>query len=188
MPHLDTFVTAGSTPYSAYLHTRIQEAVQRAWALLPKTRVDIPLEPGLANQSAHEVIRMMEALGYNVSPGCCEPDADKIDMKDKQVEGRYPDCHVEVSETPPLKVGDVVRLKSGGPKMTIYRIGESDPFAAYCEWHDEATSDLRDCLPNISSLEKVIDCNVYPSTSPISYADLLNKERTDGDGPAKDKS
>ena len=39
-----------------------------------------------------------------------------------------------------LKIGDVVQLKSGGPKMTICRTGDYSPAGpaqgAYCEWFD----------------------------------------------------
>jgi uncharacterized protein YodC (DUF2158 family) len=35
-----------------------------------------------------------------------------------------------------LKIGDVVRLKSGGPKMTIAEIGDSDDKRVKCIWFD----------------------------------------------------
>ena len=40
----------------------------------------------------------------------------------------------------PLKVGEVVRLKSGGATMTIGFIGRSasvEGLSAKCEWHDK---------------------------------------------------
>lgn len=41
-----------------------------------------------------------------------------------------------------IKVGDIVRLKSGGPVMTVDEIGyeqgyEGGPQSAWCEWFDD---------------------------------------------------
>jgi uncharacterized protein YodC (DUF2158 family) len=36
------------------------------------------------------------------------------------------------------QVGDVVRLKSGGPLMTVARLAEDDPSAVLCEWFDRS--------------------------------------------------
>jgi len=36
------------------------------------------------------------------------------------------------------QVGDVVRLKSGGPLMTVARLAEDDPSAVLCEWFDKS--------------------------------------------------
>jgi uncharacterized protein YodC (DUF2158 family) len=36
------------------------------------------------------------------------------------------------------QVGDVVRLKSGGPLMTVARLAEADPSAVLCEWFDRS--------------------------------------------------
>lgn len=44
-----------------------------------------------------------------------------------------------------LKIGDVVQIKSGGPKMTIEDIGEyNSEQKAYCTWFDgnKKNSDL----------------------------------------------
>lgn len=43
---------------------------------------------------------------------------------------------------PNLKVGDVVRLKSGGPKMTVSTVDEYNHIV-YCKWfvHDELKSE-----------------------------------------------
>lgn len=36
------------------------------------------------------------------------------------------------------QAGDVVRLKSGGPLMTVARLAEDDPSAVLCEWFDRS--------------------------------------------------
>ena len=36
-----------------------------------------------------------------------------------------------------FKVGDIVRLKSGGPKMTVYEIADDDEDMIYCRWFVE---------------------------------------------------
>ena len=36
----------------------------------------------------------------------------------------------------PWKVGDVVKLKSGGPKMTVERESKTHPGYAVCQWFD----------------------------------------------------
>lgn len=35
-----------------------------------------------------------------------------------------------------LKAGSIVRLKSGGPKMTVNAIVAGDPKTAFCAWFD----------------------------------------------------
>ncbi len=56
-----------------------------------------------------------------------------------------------------LKVGDVVRLKSGGPKMTIQEIETYDfgPGAA-CRWFDEKQSKMEVFLLDTIEIPKKI--------------------------------
>jgi uncharacterized protein YodC (DUF2158 family) len=57
-----------------------------------------------------------------------------------------------------LQAGDTVQLKSGGPKMTIDRIGKqygSDPDPqAWCSWFDEKNKTQSKWFP-LTSLKKV---------------------------------
>lgn len=48
-----------------------------------------------------------------------------------------------------FKVGDVVVLKSGGPKMTVYEVEEENCF---CQWFDEKKT-LQQGVFTISTLE-----------------------------------
>ncbi|MEN5361945.1 YodC family protein [Brevundimonas intermedia] len=48
-----------------------------------------------------------------------------------------------------MQAGDVVRMKSGGPKMTISWIENGD---AYCEWFDGAAN--KGAKFSLTSLEK----------------------------------
>lgn len=38
----------------------------------------------------------------------------------------------------PAKTGDVVQLKSGGPKMTVYAVSPSPGGGLWCKWFDGA--------------------------------------------------
>ena len=54
-----------------------------------------------------------------------------------------------------IKVGDVVRLKSGGPEMTVKNIGKGtldDQLLAWCDWFD-GKKPMKDSFP-LTSLEK----------------------------------
>lgn len=50
-----------------------------------------------------------------------------------------------------LKVGDVVRLKSGGPKMTIYSIIDN---GCYCTWFDANDNKVNDAF-NLLTLQLI---------------------------------
>jgi uncharacterized protein YodC (DUF2158 family) len=39
-----------------------------------------------------------------------------------------------MDERIPFKVGEVVRLKSGGPDMTVAEVGGIDPDDVMCQW------------------------------------------------------
>jgi uncharacterized protein YodC (DUF2158 family) len=41
-----------------------------------------------------------------------------------------------------IKPGDVVRVKSGGPKMTVTEVGQDSygSMKVWCEWFDEKTN------------------------------------------------
>ena len=56
-----------------------------------------------------------------------------------------------------FKSGDVVQLKSGGPKMTVDWVGEGtmgSGYVAYCEWFDEKNKVCGKAFPP-ASLVKV---------------------------------
>ncbi len=61
--------------------------------------------------------------------------------------------------TEEIKVGDVVRLKSGGPKMTVSQVGTRDYYDGQFAWCDWFTQDKvpwkkdSDVFP-LTSLEK----------------------------------
>jgi uncharacterized protein YodC (DUF2158 family) len=47
----------------------------------------------------------------------------------------------------PIKVGDVVQLKSGGLKMTVSQIGNArEVLTAWCDWFDD-TKQHHDAFP-----------------------------------------
>jgi uncharacterized protein YodC (DUF2158 family) len=52
-----------------------------------------------------------------------------------------------------IKAGDTVRLKSGGPKMTVKQVGEAANglMMAWCDWFD-GMKPMHDAFP-ITSLE-----------------------------------
>ena len=50
--------------------------------------------------------------------------------------GELPTPEVVTAEPCTPKVGDVVRLKSGGPKMTVRNYDLSDPLEVWCHWFD----------------------------------------------------
>ena len=62
-----------------------------------------------------------------------------------------------------LKVGDVVQLKSGGPKMTIEQIGDFNRthIEAKCVWFNETKRESG--LFELSSLGKGIDSESTPN-------------------------
>jgi uncharacterized protein YodC (DUF2158 family) len=49
-----------------------------------------------------------------------------------------------------LKIGDIVQLKSGSPKMTVMQLIKDD---IYCIWHDG--SDFRNKVFPIATLQKI---------------------------------
>ena len=56
-----------------------------------------------------------------------------------------------------IKAGDTVRLKSGGPSMTVEAIGhfgwsDSSPLEARCSWFDK--SDLKSSVFPLTALTK----------------------------------
>jgi uncharacterized protein YodC (DUF2158 family) len=57
-----------------------------------------------------------------------------------------------------LKAGDVVQQKSGGPKMTIDRIGKqfqsSSTEGAWCSWFDDKNKRLKEYF-ELTSLKKL---------------------------------
>ncbi len=63
------------------------------------------------------------------------------------------------SETKPLAVGDVVQLKSGGPKMTVDRILDS---GIHCVWFSE------DNLPYVQQYtsQEALVVSVEPTAKP----------------------
>ena len=67
-------------------------------------------------------------------------------------------------DTSPIKIGDTVRLKSGGPIMTVFAIEGGD---AYCEWFsgDKSTKGRF----NLLTLEKA-QKSVGVSSKPIRRA------------------
>ncbi len=142
--------------YSASLQQTIQVALG--------TVRELPTSPF---EQSLKVLKVLETLGYNVSPGCCEPDAMKqAEQSAKQANesvtfsgaGRFINLEVVPS---PLKVGDVVMLKSGGPKMVLRFIGERDGLpmeqTAICDWYEETTKDYRDVKLYLVSLGRVDD-------------------------------
>lgn len=57
-----------------------------------------------------------------------------------------------------IKVGDVVKLKSGGPDMTVEEIAKSGmtgtgPLAAWCAWFDSKGEEKKGTFP-LTSLTK----------------------------------
>lgn len=63
---------------------------------------------------------------------------------------------------PRFNIGDVVKLKSGGPEMTIrYNVdsyqtpGTSLAYGAHCQWYDESSSYFRTDIFHPNQLEKV---------------------------------
>ncbi len=56
-----------------------------------------------------------------------------------------------------LKVGDVVVLKSGGPKMTIMGIGKYMKFDPGAECHWFVDNEVKDELFHLDELQKVED-------------------------------
>lgn len=48
-----------------------------------------------------------------------------------------------------FNVGDVVQLKSGGPKMTISRPDESNPRSFWCVWFDDEQSTQAACFNDV---------------------------------------
>jgi uncharacterized protein YodC (DUF2158 family) len=50
-----------------------------------------------------------------------------------------------------FKVGDVVRLKSGGPAMTIASIDREGPVRCYCVWFVVQANGLPDGKPETGS-------------------------------------
>lgn len=55
-----------------------------------------------------------------------------------------------------IKVGDVVRLKSGGPAMTVTNVGEahmSGVMSVWCAWFDQKQSKQTGTFP-VASVEK----------------------------------
>lgn len=48
-----------------------------------------------------------------------------------------------------LRVGDLVRLKSGGPTMTIIRLGEGAERSPVCAWFSERGQYGRDQFPRV---------------------------------------
>jgi uncharacterized protein YodC (DUF2158 family) len=57
-----------------------------------------------------------------------------------------------------IKIGDVVKLKSGGPDMTVNEIGKSGmtgegPLAAWCSWFDKG-EEKKGTFPLTSLIKK----------------------------------
>lgn len=51
----------------------------------------------------------------------------------------------EADESPRFSPGDVVMLRSGGPKMTVANVQDSGSYPIYnCEWFDRETRELND--------------------------------------------
>jgi len=68
-----------------------------------------------------------------------------VDWTCKQIIGwRYADAPqtnpVPAQDTWTPAVGDVVRLKSGGPKMTVRQYDKEDPADVWCHWFSDAKS------------------------------------------------
>jgi uncharacterized protein YodC (DUF2158 family) len=56
----------------------------------------------------------------------------------------------------PIQVGDVVRLKSGGPAMTVTQVGEaamSGVPSVWCAWFDQKQSQQKGTFP-LGTVEK----------------------------------
>lgn len=58
-----------------------------------------------------------------------------------------------------IEVGDVVQLKSGGPNMTVSKIGHADmsqvgPVHAWCAWFDSKGDEKRGNFPLTSLVKK----------------------------------
>jgi len=48
-----------------------------------------------------------------------------------------------------FSVGDVVQLKSGGPKMTVSRQDESNSRSLWCVWFDDEQSTQAACFNDV---------------------------------------
>lgn len=46
-------------------------------------------------------------------------------------------------------VGDVVQLKSGGPKMTVSRVDENNARSFWCVWFDDEQSTQAACFNDV---------------------------------------
>lgn len=55
-----------------------------------------------------------------------------------------------------IKPGDVVKVKSGGPKMTVSQVGETSTYveSAWCNWFDEKNKNQEGVFP-LTTLVKV---------------------------------
>src|SRR5690606_5709936 len=60
-----------------------------------------------------------------------------------------------------FKVGDVVQLKSGGPKMTVTDVDEGKPYVG-CTWFAKALKEQA-TFP-VDALERVVDTNTQVPT------------------------
>jgi uncharacterized protein YodC (DUF2158 family) len=70
-----------------------------------------------------------------------------------------------LSKNPKFEIGDVVKLKAGGPSMVIRKMKDKEVF---CEWFDKATAKLHSFL-------KAQLVHTTPNQTPILNINFGNK-------------
>lgn len=64
----------------------------------------------------------------------------------------------------PFKVGDIVRLKSGGPKMTITEPPDAATVGWHCAWFDERNEYCTHCFET----DTLALCGADPHLPPVT--------------------
>lgn len=96
------------------------------------------------------------AKAYDYECGICENI--KTYIIDNQIQNTHLNTIIKMEE---FKVGDTVKLKSGGPKMTIEKLyqNKDEQKSATCIWFVESEKKRADFF--VSTLQKSVDTNFF---------------------------